>query len=282
MGVCWDDTGPGPLYPDLMTTPILMLGAGRMGGAMLQGWRNAGAFASTDLMIVDPHPGEAALAAQADGAILNPPDAELARARTVVLSVKPQIWREAAGQYASWLAADAVIVSVAAGVPLSTIAHEFGGRPVARVMPTTAAAINQGTASLYADDPAALARAHALFEPLGAVVDLVDENQMHAATAISGSAPAYLYAFIEALEGAGAAAGLAPADAARLARSTITGAGALLAQSGAEPADLRRQVTSPGGTTEAALNVLLGATGFPTLLREAVVSAIRRSKELGA
>jgi pyrroline-5-carboxylate reductase len=149
-------------------------------------------------------------------------------------------------------------------------------------MPTTAAAIGQGTASLFADDPAALARAHALFEPLGAVVDLADEGLMHAATAVSGSAPAYLYAFIEALEGAGAAAGLSPRDAGRLARSTLTGAAALLAQTGEDPAELRRQVTSPGGTTQAALDVLLGEAGLGQLLREAVVAAVKRSKELGA
>ena len=262
-----------------MTTPILMLGAGRMGGAMLDGWRLAGAFKPSQLMIVDPHPGEAALKS---GASLNPPAADLAKARTVVLSVKPQIWREAAQQYAQALAPDAVIVSIAAGVRAQDIALAFAGRAVARVMPTTAAAIGQGTASVFSADPTALARAHALFEPLGTVVDLADEEQLHAATAVSGSAPAYLYAFVEALEGAGAAAGLAPEDAARLARSTITGAAALLARSGEEPADLRRQVTSPAGVTEAALNVLLGAHGLPTLLREAMAAAIRRSKELGA
>ena len=145
----------------------------------------------------------------------------------------------------------------------------------------TPAAIGQGTASLYADDPAALARACALFEPLGVVVPLTDEALMHAATAASGSAPAYLYAFIEALEAAGATAGLSPKDAQRLARSTITGAAALLARGGEEPAELRRQVTSPGGTTQAALDVLLAAEGLPALLREAVAAAVRRSKELG-
>jgi pyrroline-5-carboxylate reductase len=214
--------------------------------------------------------------------VLNPADSDLARARTVVLAVKPQVWREAAAEVAPWLAADAVIVSIAAGVRAGDIAKEFGGRCVARVMPTTAAAIGQGTASLFADDPAALARAHALFEPLGAVVDLADEGLMHAATAVSGSAPAYLYAFIEALEGAGAAAGLSPRDAGRLARSTLTGAAALLAQTGEDPAELRRQVTSPGGTTQAALDVLLGEAGLGQLLREAVVAAVKRSKELGA
>lgn len=264
-----------------MITPILMLGAGRMGGAILEGWRRAGAFAPAELMICDPAPGEAALAAAEAGARLNPPDGELARARTVVLAVKPQVWAATAAQYAPWLAADAVIVSIAAGVRARAIAKEFGGRCTARVMPTTAAAIGQGTASLYADDPAALARAHALFEPLGAVVDLTDEEQMHAATAVSGSGPAYLYAFVEALEGAAQAAGLPRKEAAKLARSTITGAAALLAQGHAEPAELRRQVTSPGGTTEAALNVLLSDSGLPPLLREAVIAAVRRSKQLG-
>jgi len=265
-----------------MITPILMLGAGRMGGAMLAGWRRADAFAAAELMIRDPQPSPPALAAGLDGAVLNPPEAELARARTVVLAVKPQLWREAVAEVAPWLAADAVIVSIAAGVRAGDIAKEFGGRCVARVMPTTAAAIGRGTASLYADDPAALARAHALFEPLGAVVDLADEGLMHAATAVSGSAPAYLYAFIEALEGAGASAGLAPADASRLARSTLTGAAALLAETGEDPAELRRQVTSPGGTTQAAIDVLLGASGLGPLLREAVTAAVKRSKQLGA
>lgn len=264
-----------------MITPILMLGAGRMGGAMVEGWLRGGAFAGTDLIIRDPQPGPAALVAARAGALINPPDADLARARTVVLAVKPQLWREAAAETAAWLAANAVIVSIAAGVRSDDIAKAFGGRCVARVMPTTAAAIGQGTASLYADDPAALARAHALFEPLGAVVDLNDEALLHAATAVSGSAPAYLYAFIEALEAAGVAAGLAPKEATRLARSTLTGAAALLAQNGGEPAELRRQVTSPGGTTEAALNVLLSDGGLPPLLREAVAAAVRRSKELG-
>jgi pyrroline-5-carboxylate reductase len=174
-----------------------------------------------------------------------------------------------------------VIISIAAGVGSSALAREFGGRPVARVMPTTAAAINQGTASLYADDPTAMARAHALFEPLGTVVDLADEAQMHAATAVSGSGPAYLYAFVEALEAAGVAAGLPPHEAARLARSTVIGAAVLLARPGSDPTELRRQVTSPGGTTEAAINVLLGEKGLPSLMRDAVAKAVRRSKELG-
>ena len=260
-------------------TPILVIGgAGRMGGALIAGWRRAGAFEASDLMILDPAPGPEAAAS---GARLNPDAAAIAAARTVVLVVKPQIWREAAAEVAPLLSPDAIVVSVAAGVASADIAAAFGGRRVARVMPTTAAAIGQGTASVFAADPEARARAHALFAPVGTVVDLADEDQMHAATAVSGSAPAYLYAFVEALEAAGVSLGLAPDAARALARATTAGAAALMAATGADAADLRRQVTSPAGTTEAALKVLLGQAGLVPLLREAAAAAEQRSRELG-
>ncbi|ATQ44089.1 pyrroline-5-carboxylate reductase [Caulobacter mirabilis] len=260
-------------------TPILLLGAGRMGGALIDGWRKAGAFALSDLMVRDPHP-TTELQALA-GLAVNPPDEELGRAKTVLLAVKPQLWREAAAQAAPHLAPDAVIVSIAAGVSAADISRAFGGRHVARVMPTTAVAIGQGTASLYAADPDARARAHALFAPVASVADLDDEDLMHAATGVSGSAPAYLYAFVEALEAAGVAAGLSEDVSKTLARSTIAGAAALLNASGEDPAELRRQVTSPGGTTQAALEVLMADDGFGPLLEKAVAAAVRRSKELG-
>jgi pyrroline-5-carboxylate reductase len=260
-------------------TPILLLGAGRMGGALIAGWRRASAFSMSDLMIRDPTPGPEALAA---GARLDPSDAELRDARTVVLMVKPQQWRSAAAQVEPLLASDAVVVSVCAGVSTTDLAEGFGGRRIARVMPTTAAAIDKGTASIFSADHEARARAHALFGPVGAVVDLDDEDLMHAATAISGSAPAYLYAFVESLEAAGAALGL-PGDVARqLARATVAGAAALMAESGADPAELRRQVASPGGTTEAALKVLLGEGGLFPLLNAAAAAAEQRSRELGS
>src|SRR5258708_772140 len=138
-----------------MITPILMLGAGRMGGAILEGWARAGAFAPAELMIVDPQPSEAALAAERAGARLNPLAAELARI--------------------------AVPVTAAPGAVPRPPARASGGRRVARSMRPPAAAIGQGAASLYADDPAARAAARVLFEPLGIVVDLADEAQMHAA-----------------------------------------------------------------------------------------------------
>jgi pyrroline-5-carboxylate reductase len=265
----------------MSVTPILMLGAGRMGGALIEGWRRSGAFAPSDLIIRDPHLSETARAAGGLGALLNPGLEDLARAKTVLLAVKPQMWRETAIEVGDHLAPDAIMISVAAGVRSSDISAAFGGRRTARIMPTTAAAIGQGVASIFADDPEARARGHALFAPVGTVVDLDDEELLHAATGVSGSAPAYFYAFVEALEKAGVSVGLSPEAARDLARATMTGAAALLAQSGESPADLRRQITSPNGTTEAALRILMGEGGLEPLLRDAVIAAIHRSVELG-
>jgi pyrroline-5-carboxylate reductase len=259
-------------------TPVLVLGAGRMGGALIAGWRRANAFPMSQLMIRDPTPGPEALAS---GANLHPSREDQLSAKTVVYAAKPQQLRDVAAEIAADLASDAVVVSVAAGVATADISKAFGGRRVARVMPTTAAAIGQGTASVFSAAPEARARAHALLEPVGAVIDLADEDLMHAATAVSGSAPAYLYAFVEALQAAGESLGLTPDAARQLARATTAGAAALMAESGAEAADLRRQVTSPGGTTEAALAVLLGERGLGPLLKEAAAAAERRSRELG-
>ena len=257
--------------------PILILGAGRMGGALMQGWADAGAAAASELIVVDPHPSEAV---RGSGALINPPPADLAKARTVLLAVKPQMWKAAAEQYGPHLAPGAVIVSVAAGVSAADLSAGFGGRLSARVMPTMAVAIGKGVASVFAADPEARARAHALFEPVATVVDLDDEALLHAATGVSGSAPAYLYAFIEALEAAGVSAGLAPEAASRLARATVAGSAMLLDQTGEDPAELRRQVTSPGGTTAEALKVLMGDGGLEPLLDRAVAACVQRSREL--
>lgn len=260
--------------------PILLLGAGRLGGALLDGWRLTGAFAPSDVMIRDPQPGEAAEAAAAAGAVLNPPETELARARTVLLAVKPQIWREAAQSLAPRLGPDAVIVSVAAGVRAGDISEAFGGRAAARVMPITAIAVGKGAGAVVAADPRARAAAHALFDPVGMLADVEDEALMDAVTAVCGSAPAYLYAFTEALEAAGQAEGLPPEVAKALARATMAGAAALMSASGEEPSELRRQVTSPNGTTEAALKVLMAEDGLGPLMRKAVAAAANRSREL--
>ena len=131
-----------------MTTPILMIGAGRMGGAMLEGWRAAKAHDSSTVILVDPHPGEAARAAEAAGAALNPDPEAYAAAQTVLLAIKPQLWRKAAAAVAPHLSPGAVIVSIAAGVRSADLAAAFDGRPVARVMPTTAVGIRQGVATV--------------------------------------------------------------------------------------------------------------------------------------
>ena len=252
-----------------------------MGGALIAGWRAVDAVAPSDLSIHDPHPGPAARAAQAWGAWLNGGDSELTRARTVVLAVKPQAWREAAAEIEPKLADGAVLISIIAGVSEASLAQAFPRQKIARAMPTTAAALNVGAASLWSSDPAARERARMLFEPLGVVVDLDDEALIHVTTAASGSAPAYVYALAEALETAARTRGVS-ADAAReLARSAIIGAAALLKSTGEDAAVLRRQVTSPGGTTEAALSVLLDAdAGLSPLLDRAVGAAISRSQAL--
>ncbi len=194
--------------------------------------------------------------------------------------MKPQVWREAAAAYGPLLSEDAVVVSVAVGVRLDDIEAAFGGRRTARVMPTTGVGVAKGVATVFARDAGARSRAHALFDPVSATVDITDEGLMDAAAATSASGPAYVYAFVEALAAAGVTAGLPREAAEELARATVISAAALLEESGESPEALRMQVASPGGTTEAALRVLAREDGLETLLRDAVAAAARRAEEL--
>jgi pyrroline-5-carboxylate reductase len=262
--------------------PVLVVGAGAMGGAIVQGWLNAGVFQARDLMIVEPYPSVAVRDWAREGARLNPPAEGYHEAATVLFAVKPQTWRAVAAEIAPRLSAEALIVSVAAGVGARALAEAFGARPAARVMPTLAVAVLKGAASVYAERAAWRARAVALFAPLGQTCEVEDEDLMHAATAVSGSGPAYYYAFVEALEAAAAGAGLPASQAAPLVRATLAGAAALLSESGASPQTLRRQVTSPGGTTEAALEILQGELGLEPLLARAVAAAAARSRSLAS
>ena len=252
-----------------------------MGGALIEGWIATAAFDASDLLIVDPEPGGAARAASAGGAQLNPPDDVLASARTVVVAVRPQVWSEAAAAIAPKLNRQATVVSLAAGVKTADLAAAFAPHAVARTMPTTGVAVGKGAVSIYAAEPAARAAAHALFDPVATTVDLADEALMDAAVAVSGSAPAYLYALIEAVAAAGETQGLPAEAAAALVKATMIGAAALLDRSGADPAVLRRQVASPGGTTEAALEALLADDGLFPLAERTVAAAAKRSRELG-
>lgn len=258
-------------------TPILLIGAGRMGSAMIEGWMASGAIPPDQILVRDPAPP----ASLPQGCRINGPDVDLCQAQTVVVAVKPQIWASACEPLVHLLSEKATIVSIAAGISCKALSEVFGNRLIARVMPTTAVAAAKGTASLFSPSSSARQVAHELFDPIATTVDLETEADMHAATAISGSAPAYLYAFVEALEAAGIEAGLSPGQAARLARSTIAGSARLLEGTGNDPADLRKAVTSPGGTTEAALKVLMAQQGFPGLLQSAVQACIVRSVELG-
>lgn len=261
-------------------TPLLLVGAGRLGGALAAGWLKAGALAAPELLIRDPFPGEEARAAVAAGAVLDPSDEAIASARTVLFAVKPQGWTAKARELVPRLAPDAVVVSVLAGTRAADLSAAFGGRRVARAMPTTAVAIARGVASLYAADPQARARARALFDPISTAVDLPEEALLDAAVGVSGSAPAYLYAFTEALAAAGESLGLGAAASATLARATMESAAALMAASPLPPSELRAQVTSPRGATEAALDVLLQPDALPLLLRHAAAAAAHRSREL--
>ena len=261
--------------------PVLLVGAGHMGGALIAGWRAAGALTPAELSIHDPHPGASARDAQAWGARLNGGDVELARARTVVFAVKPQVWRAVAAEIGSRLGEGAVLISIVAGVGEASLAEAFPRQRIARAMPTTAAAYNAGAASLWSSDPAARARARGLFESLGVVVDLNDERLMHVATAASGSAPAYVYALAEALEASARNRGVTAEAARALSRSAVIGAAALLGATTEDAAELRRQVASPGGTTEAALEVLLDVdAGLAPLIDRAVGAAAARSEAL--
>jgi pyrroline-5-carboxylate reductase len=166
-------------------------------------------------------------------------------------------------------------------VKTADLAAALRPRTVARTMPTTGVAVGKGAVSIFADSTGARARAHALFDPVATTVDLEAEALMDAAVAVSGSAPAYLYAFIEALSAAGVAEGLSAEASAALVRATLIGAAALLDRSGEDAAELRRKVASPGGTTEAALKVLMADDGLGPLAARTVAAAAKRSRELG-
>ena len=262
--------------------PILLVGAGALGSSVLKGFRISGHATPADLMIVDLKPGDEPKAWAADGARLNPLPETWSEAKTVLLAVKPQGWHAVAAILRGNLASDAVIISVMAGVQTEALKVAFAGHPVARVMPTTGVATGKGIASIYSDAQPALEAAQGLFGPMASTVELGEECQMDSATAVSGSGPAYVYAFVRALERAGRETGLSSSHARELARGTLVSAARLLDSTGEEPDALIQKVMSPGGTTEAALKILCKpGEGLDELIMAAVAAAQQRSKELG-
>jgi pyrroline-5-carboxylate reductase len=255
---------------------VALLGCGRLGSAILEGWLKTGTVAARDLIILTPSEKPAAEAARALGARVNPPLADLTEARTLVLAVKPAKWREALGPLAGALNPAAMIVSVMAGVAAADIG-EVTGRPVARVMPTTAVAQARGVAALWSGHDAARETARGLFEAMAEVVDLDLEANIDVATATAGSAPAFIHAFVQALARAGEAEGLSADAAIRLARGALRSAGAGV-ETGETLETLIARIASPGGTTRAGLDAMAAGGDLERAAAAAVSAAVERAR----
>ena len=267
-------------------TPILLVGCGKMGGAMLAGWLERG-IAADRIVAVEPSAELAASIRARHGiTVVAGPEAlpaDLAPA-TLVLAVKPQMMDAAIGAYAGYAAAGALALSIAAGKTIAYFERHLGqGTAVVRSMPNTPAAVGRGITALAANgrvSPAQRAAAENLLAAVGETVWLDDEAMLDAVTAVSGGGPAYVFLLIETLAKAGVAAGLPEDVAMRLARVTVAGSGELAHRSDESAEQLRRNVTSPGGTTLEALKVLMAEGGIQPLFDRAIAAATARSREL--
>ncbi len=260
---------------------VALIGAGRMGLALVSGWlRGKGGL---DLGVVEPSPSEALKALLAEkGAALNPDPSPV---DTVVIALKPQVFSGAAEAIAPWIGPGTLVLSIMAGVRIRDLETAFGADRVLRAMPNTPGAIGRGVSVLAARGGAAqkdIAAAKRLLAPLGVVEGPVDEALMPAVTALSGSGPAYVFLLAEAMAEAGRSEGLPGELAERLAQLTVAGAAALMEEGGDAPGDLRAAVTSKGGTTQAALDVLIDEGGMPSLVRKAMRAAAARERALSS
>jgi pyrroline-5-carboxylate reductase len=260
---------------------VLLAGAGKMGGALLTGWLAQG-LEPTRVGVIEPHLSDDIRALAAKGVKLNPASGGIGPVAALVVAVKPQMFPEAGPQLKPFVGPDTLVVSIMAGTTVAALRGACGGA-VVRAMPNTPAAIGRGiTVAVAAQgvDARQRATADALLRATGAVEWVDDETLMDAVTAVSGSGPAYIFLLAEELARAGVAVGLSPALATKLARETVSGSGELLHRSDLDAATLRQNVTSPGGTTAAALGVLMGENGLKELMTRAVAAATARSKEL--
>jgi len=262
------------------TGTLVLVGAGKMGGAMLEGWLALG-LDPAKVAIQEPQPAPDIAALAARGVRINPPS--VGDASVIVSAVKPQVAGDVVPALKGLVRPGTVAVSVMAGKTLGFLEGALGDCAIVRSIPNTPAAIGRGiTVAVPNAKVSAAQRAlsHTLLSSVGAVEWVDDEGLIDAATAVSGSGPAYVFLLAESLARAGAAAGL-PADlAARLARATVAGSGELLHRSPLDAATLRQNVTSPAGTTAAALSVLMAADGLDPLMEKAVAAATKRSREL--
>lgn len=262
---------------------VLLIGAGQMGGAMLEGWL-AGGLPGSAVTIRDPGPPERIMASiEKHGIALNP-DPSGDKPDVALLAVKPQMLDDVAPGTVAHVGSNTVIVSILAGPTLERLELFYPeGQPVIRVMPNTPSSVGRGMSVMCANahvSPEQVEAARMLLSAIGDVAEIDDEVLMDAVTAVSGSGPAYVFLLAEVMAAAGEKAGLPAELAAQLARQTVTGAGELLHRSDLDPATLRKNVTSPNGTTAAALSVLMGEPGMAELLERAVAAAAKRSCEL--
>jgi pyrroline-5-carboxylate reductase len=260
---------------------IVLAGAGKMGGAMLAGWLAQGLDVA-NVAVIEPHPSDEINALLAKGVRLNPAPQDVGSVATLVIALKPQMFREAGPGLKPFVGSSTLVVSIMAGITIASLSAVCGGAAV-RAMPNTPAAIGRGiTVAVAAGNVSAAQRAvaDALLRATGSVEWTDDETLMDAVTAVSGSGPAYVFLLAEELARAGVEAGLPAELATKLARETVAGSGELLHRSELSAATLRRNVSSPGGTTAAALEVLMGPDGMQSLLTHAVAAATRRSREL--
>lgn len=264
--------------------PFLLVGAGKMGGAMLSGWMAEGVDPSA-VTVCDPRLSEEmdALLKKYGIRHVAAVPADLSAA-IVLIAVKPQMMDQVLPGLKTAVAADTLVLSVAAGTTVAKFQSVFGDVPICRCMPNTPAMVKRGITAVYPTSlvsEAQKADVTRLLSAVGKVVWLDSEDQIDLVTGVSGSGPAYVFYLAEALSEAGKAAGLPDELAEQLAVATVCGAGELMHQSGEHPSVLRQNVTSPNGTTAAALEVLMGAEGIQPLMTAAVAAAVRRAKELG-
>jgi len=265
-----------------LSKTILLAGAGKMGGAMLDAWVALG-LSPANVVVLEPQPSPDIAALTERGVRLNPPRDSVGDVAAAVLAVKPQIAPEVLTALAPFVADATVVLSIMAGRTLRFLADNLPGAALVRAMPNTPAAIGRAITVAIANprvSPEQRALVDALLSAVGAVEWITDEALMDAVTALSGSGPAYVFLLAESMARAGAAAGLPPTLAATLARATVAGAGELLNRSLLDPATLRQNVTSPGGTTAAALEVLMAQDGLERLMTAAVAAATKRSRDL--
>jgi pyrroline-5-carboxylate reductase len=261
---------------------IVLVGAGRMGGALLKGWLARGIG---PVVVIEPKPStelKSLAKKKAITLVAAPSQIGTRKVSACVVAVKPQVLKGEAAALANIPGAGALMISIAAGTSIAALSKAWGPKArIIRAMPNIPGAIGQGISGLYATKGITVADrklAAKLLMALGEVVWVTKEALIDSVTAISGSGPAYLFLVAEALTEAGIAEGLPPAIAEKLARATVSGAGALLAADKSTAAALREAVTSPGGTTAAALAVLMPE--LPALMKRAVAAARKRAEEL--